>query len=125
NATILTRNAEARALENLPLTAVILRPDGVEATRMPAQDAGAGGSTVAWAIPGNAPRGTWRMELRTEADGPALATARILVEDFLPERIDFTPRLPEGAARAGGTLDLSLSAHWLFGAPAANLPVEG
>ncbi len=125
NATILTRNAEARALENLPLTAVILRPDGVEATRIPAQDAGAGGSTVAWAIPGNAPRGTWRMELRTEADGPALATARILVEDFLPERIDFTPRLPEGAARAGGTLDLSLSAHWLFGAPAANLPVEG
>ncbi|KRW95791.1 alpha-2-macroglobulin family protein [Paracoccus sp. MKU1] len=125
NATVLARNAEARALENLPLTAVILRPDGVEATRLPAQDAGAGGSVVNWQIPGNAPRGTWRMELRTEADGPALATARLLVEDFLPERIDFTPRLPEGPARAGGTLDLSLSAHWLFGAPAANLPVEG
>ncbi|UFS65675.1 alpha-2-macroglobulin family protein [Paracoccus denitrificans] len=125
NATVLARNAEARALENLPLTAVILRPDGVEATRLPAQDAGAGGSVVNWQIPGNAPRGTWRMELRTEADGPALATARMLVEDFLPERIDFTPRLPEGPARAGGTLELSLSAHWLFGAPAANLPVEG
>jgi len=125
NATVLARNAEARALENLPLTAVILRPDGVEATRLPAQDAGAGGSVVNWQIPGNAPRGTWRMELRTEADGPALATARLLVEDFLPERIDFTPRLPEGPARAGGTLELSLSAHWLFGAPAANLPVEG
>lgn len=125
NATVLARNAEARALETLPLTAVILRPDGVEATRLPARDAGAGGATVAWPIPGNAPRGTWRMELRTEADGPALATARMLVEDFLPERIDFTPRLPEGPARAGGTLELSLAAHWLFGAPAANLPVEG
>ncbi|SMG36324.1 alpha-2-macroglobulin family protein [Paracoccus sp. J56] len=125
NATILARNAETRALENLPLTAVILRPDGVEATRLPAQDAGAGGSTVNWQIPGNAPRGTWRLELRTEADGPALATARILVEDFLPERIDFTLRLPEGPARAGDQLDLSLSAHWLFGAPAGNLPVEG
>ena len=125
NATILTRNAEARALENLPLTAVILRPDGVEQTRFAPTPTGAGGSTLAWAIPGNAPRGTWRLELRTEADGPALATARLLVEDFLPERIDFTPDLPQGPARAGGTLDVSLSAHWLFGAPAANLPVEG
>src|SRR5690606_32472849 len=52
-------------------------------------------------------------------------TARLLVEDFLPERIDFIPRLPEGPARAGAALDLSLDAHWLFGAPAANLPVEG
>ncbi|KGJ09369.1 alpha-2-macroglobulin [Paracoccus versutus] len=125
NATVLARDADARALENLPLTAVILRPDGVEATRMPARDAGAGGSVVSWQIPGNAPRGTWRLELRAEADGPALATARMLVEDFLPERIDFTPRLPEGPARAGATLELSLDAHWLFGAPAANLPVEG
>ncbi|RCW82913.1 alpha-2-macroglobulin family protein [Paracoccus lutimaris] len=125
NATVLTRNAEARALENLPLTAVILRPDGVEQTRFAPTPLGAGGSTLAWAIPGNAPRGTWRLELRTEADGPALATARLLIEDFLPERIDFTPKLPEGPARAGGTLDVSLAAHWLFGAPAANLPVEG
>lgn len=125
NATILARDADARALENLPLTAVVLRPDGVEATRLAPTAAAAGGATVNWQIPGNAPRGTWRLELRAEADGPALATQRLLVEDFLPERIDFTPSLPEGAARAGGTLDLSLTARWLFGAPAANLPVEG
>lgn len=125
NATVLARDPESRALADLPLTAVILRPDGVEQTRMPATPAGAGGSVVAWAIPGNAPRGTWRLELRTEADGPALASARLLVEDFLPERIDFTPKLPEGPARAGAELALSLNAHWLFGAPAANLPVEG
>ena len=125
NATILARDAQTRALQGLPLTAVILRPDGVEQTRIKPAEAGAGGSTVNWAIPGNAPRGTWRLELRSAADGPALATARLLVEDFLPERIDFTPTLPEGAAQAGGRLDLSLTAHWLFGAPAANLPVEG
>ncbi len=125
NATILARDPGSRALADLPLTAVILRPDGVEQTRFAPTPAGAGGSTLAWQIPGNAPRGTWRLELRTEADGPALSTTRLLVEDFLPERIDFTPTLPEGTARAGGTLDLSLAAHWLFGAPAAELPVEG
>ena len=125
NATILARDAQVRALDKLPLTAVVLRPDGVEQARLQPTAAGAGGSTLNWQIPGNAPRGTWRLELRAEADGPALATARLLVEDFLPERIDFTPRLPDGPARAGGELAVSLSAHWLFGAPAANLPVEG
>ncbi|MFT4014791.1 MAG: alpha-2-macroglobulin family protein [Paracoccus sp. (in: a-proteobacteria)] len=124
NATILARDGNARALQNLPLTAVILRPDGVEAARLAPAPAQAGGGTLSWTIPGTAPRGTWRLELRAEADGPALATQRLLVEDFLPERIDFTPSLPQGPARAGGTLDLSLSARWLFGAPAANLPVE-
>ena len=125
NATVLARDPQARALENLPLTAVFLRPDGVEAARLAPTAAGAGGGTLAWTIPGNAPRGTWRLELRAEADGPALASQRLLVEDFLPERIDFTPRLPDGPAQAGARLDLSVSARWLFGAPAANLPVEG
>ncbi|MGA0613289.1 MG2 domain-containing protein [Paracoccus sp. KR1-242] len=125
NATILARDAQSRALQGLPLTAVILRPDGVEQTRVTPAEAGDGGSTVSWTIPGNAPRGTWRLELRSQADGPALSTARLLVEDFLPERIDFTPALPDGPAKAGDVLDLTLAAHWLFGAPAANLPVEG
>ncbi|UXU75503.1 MULTISPECIES: alpha-2-macroglobulin family protein [unclassified Paracoccus (in: a-proteobacteria)] len=125
NATVLARDARAAALEDLPLTAVLLRPDGVEAARIRPDAAGAGGATLAWTIPATAPRGTWRLELRSQADGPALASTRLLVEDFRPERIDFTPRLPEGPARAGASLPLSLEARWLFGAPAANLPVEG
>ncbi|WP_347267841.1 alpha-2-macroglobulin family protein [Paracoccus sp. (in: a-proteobacteria)] len=125
HATLMLRDAAARALPDMPLTAVILRPDGVEQARLAPTPAGSGGATLAWQIPGDAPRGTWRLELRTAADGPALAVARLLVEDFLPERIDFAPHLPEGPARAGTSLELSLTAHWLFGAPAANLPVEG
>lgn len=125
NATILARDVQTRALQNLPLTAVILRPDGVEAARIAPAQVAAGGSVLAWQIPGNAPRGSWRIELRAQADGPALDTERVLVEDFLPERIDFAPTLPAGPAKAGSTLDLSLDARWLFGAPAADLPVEG
>ena len=125
NATMTARNLETRALSALPLTAVIIRPDGVEQARMIATEAGAGGHVLSWAIPGNAPRGTWRLEIRAEADGPALATTRMMVEDFLPERIDFTPKLPEGPIKAGETLTVSLTANWLFGAPAAELPVDG
>ncbi|WP_041527435.1 alpha-2-macroglobulin family protein [Paracoccus aminophilus] len=125
NATLMARDIETRALDKLPLTAVFSRPDGVEQIRMPATAAGAGGFTVSWNIPGNAPRGTWRLDIRAEANGPSLATARLLVEDFRPERIDFTPKLPEGPAKAGANLEVSLNARWLFGAPAAGLPVDG
>ena len=125
NLTVLARDQSMKALDALPLTAVILRPDGVEQAREPVEPAGDGGGTLGWRIPPDAPRGSWRIELRAEADGPALASQRILVEDFLPERIDFALQLPEGPQRAGAELPLALRAHWLFGAPAANLPVEG
>ncbi|MDN5567241.1 MAG: hypothetical protein L0G27_00570 [Paracoccus sp. (in: a-proteobacteria)] len=87
--------------------------------------AGAGGYVLAFPIADTAPRGTWRVEIRVEADGPALATARALVEDFMPERIDFTPELAEGPYLAGSDINIALDARWLFGAPAAELPVEG
>ncbi|MDF3606808.1 alpha-2-macroglobulin family protein [Paracoccus sp. DMF-8] len=131
NATVLARDTSVHALAQLPLTGVILRPDGVEQARVPLTDAGAGGYVLSWTLPANAPRGTWRLDIRAEANGPALASARVLVEDFLPERIDFTPTVSvtDGAddapATAGQPMRLSLDARWLFGAPAAELPVEG
>lgn len=125
NATILSRDTVSKAIDGLPLTAVILRPDGVEQSRQQPQAAGAGGYTLAWDIPTNAPRGTWQIQLRAEADGDALAKTTLLVEDFLPERIDFTPDIPPGPANPGTALPVELTARWLFGAPAADLPVEG
>ena len=35
------------------------------------------------------PRGTWRLDIKADVDAPALASTTVLVEDFLPERIDF------------------------------------
>lgn len=125
NATILARNPEGRALSGLPLTAVLTRPDGVEFARQPAPEAGSGGHVTGFAIPASAPRGTWRLDVLADPKAPALASARVLVEDFLPERIDFTPALPEGVLSQTTDPVLSLKAAYLFGAPAANLPVEG
>ncbi|MFB2533023.1 MG2 domain-containing protein [Paracoccus sp. p3-h83] len=125
NATILARTPEARAITGLPLTAVLTRPDGVEFARQPAPEAGSGGHVTAFAIPATAPRGTWRLDVLADPKAPALASTRVLVEDFLPERLDFTPVLPEGPLAHGTTPVMSLDARYLFGAPAANLPVEG
>ena len=125
HATILARDAEARAISGLPLTAVLTRPDGVEYSRALAVEAGAGGYTLDLPVAGTAPRGTWTLEVYADPKAPALAGRRILVEDFLPERIDFALTLPEGPLSAMAQVPVDIAARYLFGAPGAGLGVEG
>ena len=54
--TALARDAEQAAVEGLPLTAVLLRPDGVEYSRQLVEDRGAGGHVFELPIAGSAPR---------------------------------------------------------------------
>jgi hypothetical protein len=125
-ATALARDAEQAAITGLPLTAVTYRPDGVEYARSLVNDWG-GGYVFSQEIAGSAPRGVWRMELFADLEAPALAAATFLVEDFLPERIDFDLTLT-GAPLALGAetpADLTLAARYLFGAPGAGLAIEG
>ena len=124
-ATALSRDAQAGAIEGLPLTAIVKRPDGVEYSRALAADAGAGGHVFALPIAGSAPRGVWRLELRADLDAAPLAAQTFLVEDFLPERIDFTFALPDGPVRLGDRPDMAVEAKYLFGAPGADLAIEG
>ncbi len=126
HATILARNgADQRAISGLPLTAVLTRPDGVELTRQIAPEAGAGGHTADFTLPVTAPRGTWRLDVFADPEAPALASTKLLVEDFLPERLDFTPELPEGPLAMDALPQISVDVRYLFGAPGAGLPVEG
>ncbi|MFT3690419.1 alpha-2-macroglobulin family protein [Paenirhodobacter sp.] len=125
HATILTRDATAAALTDVPLTVVLLRPDGVEYARQVVADAGAGGHVVSLPIGGSAPRGTWRLDVLADPKAAPLASARLLVEDFLPERIDFDLTLPEGVLAAGDAARIGVAARYLFGAPGAGLAWEG
>ena len=125
HATALARDGEARAVEGLPLTAILTRPDGVEYSRHLSGEDAAGGHVFALPLAPSAPRGTWTLELRADPDAAPLASRAILVEDFLPERIDVGLGLPETPIRPGDTVPLSVEARYLFGAPAAGLPVAG
>lgn len=122
-ATILARDSGAAAIEGLPLTVVVKRPDGVEHARQVVSDWG-GGYVASQPILGNAPRGVWRMEVLADADAAPLVAKTFLVEDFLPERIDFDVTVPEGL-RPGEVAELGVEARYLFGAPGADLAVEG
>ena len=122
-ATALTRDSAGAAIEGLPLTAVVRRPDGVEHARMAVNDWG-GGYVFSQPILGSAPRGVWRLEMLADVDAPPLAATTFLVEDFLPERIDFDVTVPQDLL-PGAMAELDIAARYLFGAPGADLAIEG
>ncbi|MGB3244948.1 MAG: alpha-2-macroglobulin family protein, partial [Sulfitobacter sp.] len=125
HATALTRDAQARALGGLPVTAILMRPDGVEYARQMSQTPKAGGHVFALPLGGDVPRGAWRLDIKSDVDGPALASQTLLIEDFLPERIDFDMTLPDLPLRLTQGPPLTVTVNYLFGAPGAGLPVEG
>ncbi len=121
--TALTRDEQVRALPGVPLTAILRRPDGVEYSRQISTGERDGGHVFSLPVDSSAPRGPWTVALHVDPDEPALRATTVLVEDFLPERIDFDMDLPDVLPAAGG--DMGLSARYLFGAPGAGLAVEG
>jgi len=122
--TILARDGQAQALNDLPITAHLKRPDGVTYQARVSTDARAGGHVMSFPLATTVPRGTWEVAVYGDPDAPPLQTTQVLVEDFVPERIDFDLDLPENLS-AGQTAPLTVEGRYLFGAPAANLPLEG
>ncbi|MEY8882135.1 alpha-2-macroglobulin family protein [Donghicola sp. XS_ASV15] len=124
HATALARDEDANVIWNLPLTAVLRRPDGVEYSRTLSGVGVAGGHVFELPISDTAPRGTWELQAYGDPEAPMLASTKILVEDFLPERFDFGLNLPP-ILRGGEMTSLDIDAAYLFGAPASGLPISG
>ncbi|MBY6049779.1 alpha-2-macroglobulin family protein [Vannielia litorea] len=123
-ATALVRDAKAEAVQGLPLTAILTRPDGVEYARHFSAEGVDGGHVFSMPVSGAAPRGAWSLALHADPKAPPIATTTVLVEDFLPERIDFSIEVPtEGLT--DGEVVADIEVRYLFGAPGAGLPVEG
>ncbi len=125
NVTALARTGTVSAIPGLPITAILSRPDGVEYSRTVSTDDHAGGHVFNLPVSASAPTGTWRIDLKSDLQAPPLASQTVLVEDFVPERIDVDLSLPEGDLQLGAGYDLTVEARYLFGAPGADLPIEG
>ncbi|KMK65933.1 alpha-2-macroglobulin family protein [Puniceibacterium sp. IMCC21224] len=125
HATALIRDADVQAVDGLPVTAILTRPDGVEHSRTLSATALAGGHTFDLPLAPSVPRGTWRLALYGDTQAPPLTTQTLLVEDFVPERIDFALTLPDAPIQPANPPLLDISARYLFGAPGADLPIEG
>lgn len=124
-ATALTRDSRAAALKDLPITAVLKRPDGVEYSRQLSKTPKAGGHVFALSLGPDVPRGAWRVDILSDVKAPALASQVVLVEDFLPERIDFDISLPDAPLSLGQRPPVEVDVRYLFGAPGAGLKVHG
>lgn len=125
HAVALARDSKAEAVAGLPLTARLQRPDGVEYARYLVDDAGAGGHVFTMPLSGNAPRGVWRLDILADVTTAPLVSKTFLVEDFLPERIDFKLSGSADALAPDQPAQVALDARYLFGAPAADLAIEG
>jgi len=123
--TALIRDARAKAAPNLPITFVVKRPDGVEYLRQLTKDKGAGGHQLDLTLTRTAMRGTWRASVYSDPKAPSLADLSFLVEDFEPERLTFDLDSAAGVIDPEDPAPIAVDARFLYGAPAAELAVEG
>uniref|UniRef100_UPI003F9CD43F alpha-2-macroglobulin family protein n=1 Tax=Roseiarcus sp. TaxID=1969460 RepID=UPI003F9CD43F len=124
-ATALLRDAKGVARAGLPLTLVVKRSDGVEYKRATISDEGLGGRAFAVPLlPGSAP-GKWAIEAYADPKGDPIGAVEFLLEDYIPERLDFTLKPARAFIAPGEPIALTLDARFLYGAPASGLDVTG
>ncbi len=125
NLTALVRDGQGNAVTGGPLTLVIERPDGVEYRRAVLPDQGAGGRSMSVALNSAVPTGTWRVRAFTDPKGSSVGETTFMVEDYIPERIEFELSSKAKQIRAEVPVELKVDGHFLYGAPASGLQLEG
>ena len=123
--TALLRDGQGNAATGGPLTLVVERPDGVEFRRAVLADQGAGGRTLAVPLNSAVPTGTWRVRAFTDPKGSSVGETTFMVEDYVPERIEFDLSTKAKQITADAPVELKVDGHFLYGAPASGLQLEG
>ncbi len=125
HASALSRDVNGDAIDNLPLTFVFTRPDGVEDRRMVSEGGRLGGHMLDLRLQPNAMRGTWTMQIFTDPKGTAIADKQFLVDDFVPDRIEFDLTSATAQMQPDVAARIDVDGRFLYGAPAAGLTLEG
>ncbi|MBI2717561.1 MAG: alpha-2-macroglobulin family protein [Rhizobiales bacterium] len=124
HANALLRNDKANAMAGLPLVLVVERPDGMEYSRVTVADQGAGAHPLDIPINALAAGGTWRLKAYTDPKSGSVGETSFLVEDYVPDRIEFDLLPISPVASIGDGARLSVDGRYLFGAPGAGLDLE-
>ena len=117
----LLRDARAAAVEGLPLTLKVLRPNGTPFRSIVVRGEAAGGAVAPLELAATAPLGTWTVEARVEPEGPPIGRLAFQVEEFVPERlkVELSADAPEVAPQR--PVMVKAQARFLYGPPAAGL----
>jgi uncharacterized protein YfaS (alpha-2-macroglobulin family) len=123
--TTLLRDGQGNAVTAGPLTLVVERPDGVEFRRAVLPDQGAGGRSLTLPLNSAVPTGTWRVRAFTDPKGSSVGETTFMVEDYVPDRIEFDISSKDKQIKADAPVELKVDGHFLYGAPASGLQLEG
>ena len=116
--------------ESFPAVAVLRSPDGRRVLEQPVETGPLGTVALEMPIPEDAATGRWSLALEMPGargrGGAELGRTSFAVEDFMPPQIRVDAKGPEGRQPVSAkTIHFSAKAEYLFGGPAAHLPVEG
>ncbi len=123
--TALLRDGQGNAVTSGPMTLVVERPDGVEFRRAVLQDQGAGGRSLTLPLNSAVPTGTWRVRAFTDPKAPSVGETTFMVEDYVPDRIEFEISSKDKFIKADAPVELKVDGRFLYGAPASGLQLEG
>ncbi|MBN9003718.1 MAG: alpha-2-macroglobulin family protein, partial [Rhizobiales bacterium] len=123
--TALLRDGQGKAMTGGPLTLVVERPDGVEYRRASLPDQGAGGRSLSLPLNTAVPTGTWRVRAFTDPKAPSVGETTFMVEDYVPDRIEFDLTSDAKQITTEAPVTLKVDGHFLYGAPASGLQLEG
>jgi alpha-2-macroglobulin len=123
--TALLRDSLGMAALNVPLTLVVERPDGVEYRRAVVADQGIGGRNLDVPIAPTASTGTWRVRVFSDPKRPAIGEASFMVEDYVPDRMEFDLASKTTAIVKGKAFEVTVEGRFLYGAPASDLDISG
>jgi alpha-2-macroglobulin len=120
----LLRDRLGGAVDTLPLTLVLRRPDGLEAKRFTLAAQPAGGFRQDVSLSRSAARGVWSVEALIDPSGSPVGRAQFEVQDFVPQKLKVTLKFAAAALRPGEPIGVALDGQFLYGAPAAGLTGE-
>ena len=123
--TALLRNPASVAVENVPLTLIVTRSDGMEYRRTVVLDQGIGGRSLDVPIISTAPTGTWRVAAYTDPKRQPVGEATFLVEDYVADRIEFDLTTDAKTISPASPAKIEVDGRFLYGAPASDLGLDG
>ncbi len=120
----LLRDDAANALTDLPVTAIVRRPDGIEYRRLTATVGASGAVHMPVTLSRTAPRGMWSVSLYLDTERAPVGSASFDVQDFVPERLEVSLDSKADFLRPGDAVDVAVTARYLYDAPGKGLDGE-
>lgn len=123
---VLLRDDRGEAVDGLPLTVRLLRPDEQIAAEQVIHPAGAGGYSLELPLSASARTGRWKLLAYLDRDADPIGRASFLIQAIVPPRIELDlTKVPEAPLQKETEGQFTVNARYLFGAPGADLAASG